>query len=109
MGMRHFWQRTPRYHRRSALGHREIFTRTNPFNPLTRVLMGLFRFNRSSTGFWIKPTQGFFLEVFDRHEEDSPGMNRKESTEAEYSYAHTIATRIDEGSPVLCGFTSWYR
>ena len=25
MGTRHFWQRTPRYHRRSALGHREIF------------------------------------------------------------------------------------
>jgi len=23
---------------------------------------------------------GFFLEVFDRHEEDSPGMNRRKST-----------------------------
>jgi hypothetical protein len=24
---------------------------------------------------------GFFLEVFDRHEEDSPGMNRRKSTQ----------------------------
>jgi len=29
MGMRHFWQRTPRYHRVSALGHREIFNESH--------------------------------------------------------------------------------
>src|SRR5262249_11595059 len=29
MGMWHFWQRTPKYHRMSALGHREIFKRVS--------------------------------------------------------------------------------
>jgi hypothetical protein len=29
---------------------------------------------------WPRHLLGFFLEVFDRHEEDSPGMNRGKST-----------------------------